>query len=222
MTSAQISWIDQRLTDAENKGLTHAFLYWHGPFYSEANHCCPLPPAELAAVFNKHPVVSATIHGHEHILTYTHINSSRDNRVTREFEQVITGDAGAGITVATSGKYDYAINLNGANVGGFVTVDVSGNSFTLTYYKGGTTAPLYTKTFTKGSIPNISNTPPPTVPPAGKPGDANADNKVDGLDYVIWLNNYNKPAAGAGKGDFNSNGLVDGLDYVIWLNNYNK
>lgn len=54
-------------------------------------------------------------------------------------------------------------------------------------------------------------------------GDANGDGKVDGIDYVIWRNNYNKSVnQGASVGDFNSNGFVDGLDYVIWLNNYGK
>lgn len=62
----------------------------------------------------------------------------------------------------------------------------------------------------------------PTPTGAGKPGDANSDNQVDGLDYVIWLQNYNSTAAGAGLGDFNNNSKVDGLDYIIWLNNYNK
>ncbi len=54
-----------------------------------------------------------------------------------------------------------------------------------------------------------------------KNGDANKDGKVDGLDYVIWLINYNtQTSGGASKGDFDNNGRVDGLDYVIWLNNY--
>ena len=51
-------------------------------------------------------------------------------------------------------------------------------------------------------------------------GDANNDNLVDGLDYVIWLNNYNLVTSGIENGDFNSDNLVDGLDYVVWLNNY--
>src|SRR3989344_2176633 len=32
---------------------------------------------------------------------------------------------------------------------------------------------------------------PPLIT-AALPGDANSDSRVDGLDYVIWLNNYNK------------------------------
>lgn len=54
------------------------------------------------------------------------------------------------------------------------------------------------------------------------PGDANADCKVDGVDYVIWLNNFNTSVTGSVYGDFNNNGFVDGIDYVIWLNNYNS
>ena len=52
-------------------------------------------------------------------------------------------------------------------------------------------------------------------------GDANNDNKVDGIDYVIWLLNFNKQAMGASRGDFNDSGFVDGVDYVIWLQNFN-
>lgn len=54
-----------------------------------------------------------------------------------------------------------------------------------------------------------------------KPGDANGDSKVNGLDYVIWLNHYDTSVnQGASVGDFNKNGKVDGQDYVIWLTNY--
>ncbi|KKS95728.1 MAG: ricin B lectin [Candidatus Gottesmanbacteria bacterium GW2011_GWA2_43_14] len=53
------------------------------------------------------------------------------------------------------------------------------------------------------------------------PGDANEDGKVDGLDYYIWLTNYNKTTNQAHKaGDFNNDTIVDGKDYLIWLNNY--
>lgn len=53
--------------------------------------------------------------------------------------------------------------------------------------------------------------------------DANNDGKVDGADYVIWLNNYGKNTTdGKSKGDFNIDGFVDGLDYVLWLNDYGK
>jgi len=56
------------------------------------------------------------------------------------------------------------------------------------------------------------------IPP---PGDANQDCRVDGLDYSVWLNNYNHSTTkGAENGDFNNDGFVDGLDYVIWFKSY--
>lgn len=70
-----------------------------------------------------------------------------------------------------------------------------------------------------GSSGGSTSTPAPTPTPT--PGDANGDNKVDGLDYVIWLNNYGQSKSGYMYGDFDQNGTVDGVDYVIWLNNYN-
>ena len=78
-----------------------------------------------------------------------------------------------------------------------------------------------TRSVTPSRTPTPINPTSPTAP-AGKPGDANGDNKVDGVDYVIWLTNYNKQAFGASRGDFNNSSFVDGLDYVIWRNNYNK
>jgi endoglucanase len=54
-----------------------------------------------------------------------------------------------------------------------------------------------------------------------KNGDANADGKVDGIDYVIWLIHYGQNVVnGSASGDFNADGKVDGIDYVIWLDNY--
>lgn len=52
-------------------------------------------------------------------------------------------------------------------------------------------------------------------------GDGTGDWKVDGLDYLIWLNHYNQNVTNeSADGDYDSNGFVDGLDYVVWLNNY--
>ena len=64
-----------------------------------------------------------------------------------------------------------------------------------------------------------SSTPIPTLVPIL--GDANNDRRVDGIDYVIWLNHYGVTTSnGSSDADFNSDGRVDGVDYVIWLNNY--
>lgn len=63
----------------------------------------------------------------------------------------------------------------------------------------------------------------PTITPVGglKPGDANEDGYVDGVDYNVWLQNYNTVTDQKHKkGDFNADGKVDGLDYIVWLTNY--
>lgn len=54
----------------------------------------------------------------------------------------------------------------------------------------------------------------------GVVGDANGDRKVDGIDYIIWLTNYNTNVSGASNGDFNNDGKADGIDYISWLTNY--
>jgi hypothetical protein len=66
--------------------------------------------------------------------------------------------------------------------------------------------------------PSIPVVLPTTTP---KIGDANDDQKVDGKDYIFWLNNYaTTTTAGRTKGDFNADTKVDGKDYILWLNNY--
>ena len=50
-------------------------------------------------------------------------------------------------------------------------------------------------------------------------GDASLNGCVDGLDYVIWSNNYLTGTTWQ-TGDLNGDGITDGLDYVIWSNNY--
>lgn len=71
-----------------------------------------------------------------------------------------------------------------------------------------------------GESGTISTNPSPS--PSQKLGDANNDNKVDGIDYVVWINHYNQNISGTTNGDFNNSGKVDGVDYVVWLNNYGR
>ena len=52
-------------------------------------------------------------------------------------------------------------------------------------------------------------------------GDATLNGCVDGLDYVIWSNNYHLSDQWWEEGDFTGEGYVDGLDYIAWSNNYN-
>lgn len=77
--------------------------------------------------------------------------------------------------------------------------------------EGGANPPSGPKWTSEGNWTNVTPT---------RLGDANSDGKVDGIDYVIWLNHYNQNFSGASNGDFNNNGFIDGIDYVIWLNNY--
>jgi len=76
-------------------------------------------------------------------------------------------------------------------------------------------------TDTAVKIGDYSSIPPSSPTPTPIQGDANGDRLVDGIDYIIWLNNYNQNTPnGPADGDFNSSGKVDGVDYVVWLNNY--
>jgi len=89
--------------------------------------------------------------------------------------------------------------------------------------EGGTYMGAYpcTASASPSPTPSPTPTPSPSASPA-KPGDANNDNKVDGVDYVVWLTNYNQSKTGPSFGDFNNSGKVDGVDYVIWLTNFGK
>lgn len=48
-------------------------------------------------------------------------------------------------------------------------------------------------------------------------GDANKDNKIDGVDYSYWVKNFgNTTNSGSTYGDFNDDGKTDNLDLGIW------
>lgn len=91
---------------------------------------------------------------------------------------------------------------------------------------GGKLVRVYFKTSSGGGGSTPTPTPrttatPTSTPVSDIPGDADGNGNVDGLDYIVWLNNYNiNTAGGASKGDFDTSGKVDGVDYLIWLNNY--
>jgi len=87
------------------------------------------------------------------------------------------------------------------------------------------TTPTPSITHTPTPTPSLTHTPTPTPTPSPTPkvGDANGDNKVDEVDYAIWLSNYNYfSSGGVSIGDFNRDGKVNGIDYVLWLLNFGK
>ena len=166
LTNEQFTFLDARLTYAENSGLVHAFIYFHGPMYCvESVHCdCPTrtdsscTPTTLISVINNHPIVSAFFHGHEHILGWTHIDNTRLAAVTGNFEEFLTSSSGS----TNYNSYLYPARMDytymaPTNSQVFATVTVNGNSFTVYFYKVGSTIPVWTKTFTK-DIPVATNT----------------------------------------------------------------
>jgi hypothetical protein len=158
ITSAQIAWLDEDLAAAEARGLEHAFIQFHGPIYCIQRHCgcvekaCSVYPAvqELVSVLNKHPIVTATFNGHEHAFAYTFLDASRIppegnfEGITHPFHQFVTGVAGGDPGPCLPHRCEY--NMAGQ---GFVTVDVSGPTITVSWYALENEGPVHTLSFTK-------------------------------------------------------------------------
>ncbi len=136
ISSSEIAWLDNDLAAAESRGLTHAFIFWHGPIYYVDDHPST-PPSALIAVLNKHSIVSAGFFGHEHVVTYTRVNDSRISTITHPFEEFISGGAGAGLYATNVSRVDYCIGKSGSTcpkLYGYMSVDISGNNFNVTFY----------------------------------------------------------------------------------------
>ncbi|MEZ6072202.1 MAG: DUF1559 domain-containing protein [Pirellulales bacterium] len=61
----------------------------------------------------------------------------------------------------------------------------------------------------------------------GTPGDGNGDGKVDGLDYLLWAENFgdnpaDDPPGSPANGDFDDDGKVDGIDYLVWASHFGQ
>jgi len=158
LTSTQLVFLDARLTYAESRELDHAFIFFHGPLYCvESTHCdcsartdASCTPAALVSVLNKHPIVSATFHGHEHILGWTHMDNTRVVGLTGNFEEIFTSPSGGW----TYNDYLYPDRMDYTYMDmeesqAFARISVNGMSFTVDIYKVGTSAPVWTKTFIK-------------------------------------------------------------------------
>ncbi|PYV35050.1 MAG: hypothetical protein DMG22_03695, partial [Acidobacteria bacterium] len=144
LSSGQISWLDSDIAAAEARGVVHTFINTHGPIWP-INELLDTPSSSLIAVINKHPSISASLSAHEHVLGYAHIDSSRIAAVTHPWEEFVSGGAGAPLFSCTAGLSEYCTSSYG-----FVSVDVSGSSFTVNLYlQGAGSVPAETWTFTK-------------------------------------------------------------------------
>lgn len=163
LTSQMISWMDQDLTQAEGRGLTHAFMYWHGPLYCFGGaHCsCSTKTCldnastvnAIVAVINKHPIVTATFHGHEHMYAWSLLDQTRIPSITRPIYQFVNGNSGGDNRTCNANRCDYQTNGHG-----FVLVTVEGLTVTVSWYNNGNAPPVNTKTFTKeGTVPPPSS-----------------------------------------------------------------
>jgi hypothetical protein len=101
-------------------------------------------------LLNNHPIVSATFHGHEHVLGWVHMDSSRVSTLTGSYEEFFTSPAGGYTNVPDihPARVDYYYPESGYSQG-FAAIDVNGPSFTLNFYKDGITTPVYSRTFVK-------------------------------------------------------------------------
>ncbi len=160
LTTDQLTFLDARLTYAESKGLIHAFIFFHGPLYCvESTNCdcftrvdASCAPSGLVSILDKHPIVSASFHGHEHILGWTHPQDDKVEELTTGQDVLPTPPSDG----STYNPYLYPARMdyNYMDVGssqGFAVISVNGTSFSINFYKIGSNAPLWVKTFTKGT-----------------------------------------------------------------------
>lgn len=156
ITEAELQFIDERLEDAETSGLRHAFLFFHGPGYCvEAIECAcsaradaTCTPTALIEILNQHPIVSATFHGHDHVLGWVHLDRTRLTGLQQPYEQFLTSPAG-GFTYNAHiypERIDYFYK-GVADVRGFAVVDVNGAFFTVRLYDVASTQPVWMKVF---------------------------------------------------------------------------
>jgi hypothetical protein len=157
LSSAEYTFLNNRLTDAENLGLVHAFLFFHGPEYCvESTHCgctakadSSCTPSAFTTLVNNHPIVSATFHGHEHVLGHVHMDNTRIAALTHPYEEFFTSSAGLPYSFTMySARIDDDYTSHSQT--SFATISVNRSSFTVSFYHTGNTTPVWSKTFTKG------------------------------------------------------------------------
>ena len=152
MTSGQIDWLDSDIAAAEARGVTHTFILDHGPIYYVDGHSSE-PPTRLINVINKHWSISATFHGHEHVMAYVHADSTHIPGVTHPWEEFVAGAAGAPLYSCNTSRLIGAMDYCSGEANGFMSVEVDGNTFTVSLYLEGEPVAAKTWTFTKSPTP---------------------------------------------------------------------
>ena len=173
-STAARTFLDNRLTYAEQAGLTHAFVFFHsGEYCISSVHCSctgkadgSCTPSWWVTIANKHPIISATFHGHEHILGWVQMDSARVADLDGSYQEFFTSPAGGW----TYNSYMYPLRVNYfyptmGNSTGFAMIDVNGADFTVSFYKVGTGSAVWSKTFSKsGTTPQPTLTASATLP----------------------------------------------------------
>ncbi len=132
ITASQLAWVDSDLTAAESRGVTHAFLFFHGPIYPIDTAHGGTISAGIIDLINNHPILTASFHGHVHVYAHTTLDNSRIPSLTRTFHQFVTGNAGAETNTCSADKVDYC-----QSYAGFAVVAISDNNVNVKYYKNG-------------------------------------------------------------------------------------
>jgi hypothetical protein len=157
MSQAQINWLDSDLTAAEGRGVTHSFVFFHGPEYPMGGHCCTNATA-LAQMLGKHTSLAATFHGHEHNLAYTHLDSTKIAGVAHPYEVFTSGGGGADLYGCQRGDWCQKMT-------GYMTVDVNGSSYSVTAYSSAGVAQISWTFNSSNNGPTVTPVPNTPVPP---------------------------------------------------------
>lgn len=152
VTDDQVAWVDADLTAAEQRPLTHAFLFFHRAIYTVGKNCCS-QRIELAEMLGRHPIVTAVFNGHEHTYAHTLLTADRlGGSVSVPIHQFVAGTVGCGCKEDTepdeatysecdceSGRTDVCVTEEG-----FLLVEVDGANATVLWRNKTGTAPANT------------------------------------------------------------------------------
>lgn len=135
-----VTWLDSDLTNAEIRGVKHAFLFWHGPTYWTVTDHSSDASAHLIRVLNAHPVIAAIGNGHEHLQEYVRIDSShsfRNGTITGPIEQLMSAGADEELYDYDPARIlgtDWAAGNSSGGFFGYSTVTVTGNVIDVRWY----------------------------------------------------------------------------------------